>query len=84
MTSWAISPEVIKVDSKEAQSNIAGNESQNLMVRTACGSGRLISNYEGLAMSEINRPLPQAVLTKPKPDPEVCRKFRAASYKPIH
>src|SRR6266568_5625529 len=65
MTSWAISPEVIKVDSKETQSNIAFNESQNTTVRTACGSGWLISNYDGSAISEINRPLPQVVLTKP-------------------
>jgi len=57
---------------------------KNTTVRTACGSGRLISNYDRLAMSEINSPLPQAVPTKPKPNQAVCRKFRAASYKPLH
>ena len=34
-------------------------------VRTACGSGRLIVRVEGESVSGINRPLPQAVLTKP-------------------
>ena len=32
-------------------------------VGTACGSGRLILVIEGQLISEINRPLPQAVLT---------------------
>jgi len=42
------------------------------LVRTACGSGRLNSNHREPPKPEINRPLPQAVLTEkgfsfPKP-----------------
>ena len=33
-------------------------------VRTACRSGRLILGYQSANESEINRPLPQAVLTR--------------------
>jgi len=41
-------------------------------VRTACGSGRLNFNHRAPRKPEINRPLPQAVLTEkgfsfPKP-----------------
>jgi len=42
------------------------------LVRTACGSGRLNFNHRERPKSEINHPLPQAVLTEkgfsfPKP-----------------
>ena len=55
MTSWAISPEVIKVDSKEAQSNIACNESQNLIQKCAVNSerqaiNRFISRHDQLTV----------------------------------
>src|SRR5438105_11927108 len=36
-----------------------------MTVRTACGSGRLNSEDIDFRSSEINRPLPQAVLTLP-------------------
>jgi len=39
----------------------------DLDVRTACGSGRLILSYQSADESEINRPLPQAVLTRAHP-----------------
>ncbi len=37
---------------------------QERRVRTACGSGRLIARVDRDSVSEINRPLPQAVLTE--------------------
>ena len=38
---------------------------QERRVRTACGSGRSIARVERDSPTEINRPLPQAVLTRP-------------------